>query len=240
MQKKMNQPVVKYLKTKPVTVLLFLGMTFSILMPPRITAVGFRLPNQDPEAIARGNAFAATADDPSAIYYNPAGITQLKGQNLRVGIYAVSAGIKYNSAAGSATAKSDLQPVPQVYYVDSFANAPVSRSATGHHGCGGPRPHQSFFQVSQIPVLLENYGFKIVPGGLTDTPFPRKRLETKYFIFLRFGCQTGAEVAVRLSSVDVHRGGHHKACHGGTIGERKELGAASDADGRAAEQGRAH
>jgi|ERR1035441_4713882 long-chain fatty acid transport protein len=126
MQKKMNQPVVKYLKTKPVTVLLFLGMTFSILMPPRITAVGFRLPNQDPEAIARGNAFAATADDPSAIYYNPAGITQLKGQNLRVGIYAVSAGIKYNSAAGSATAKSDLQPVPQVYYVDSFANAPVS------------------------------------------------------------------------------------------------------------------
>jgi hypothetical protein len=37
--------------------------------------VGFRLPNQDPVAIARGNAFAATADNPSAMYYNPAGIT---------------------------------------------------------------------------------------------------------------------------------------------------------------------
>ncbi|MGV3756131.1 MAG: hypothetical protein ACO1QS_12175 [Verrucomicrobiota bacterium] len=39
-------------------------------------AVAFRLPNQDPEGIARGNAFVATADNPSAIYYNPAGITQ--------------------------------------------------------------------------------------------------------------------------------------------------------------------
>src|SRR5512141_2677713 len=60
-------------------------------------AVGFRLPNQDPEAIARGNAFVATADNPSAIYYNPAGITQLEGNNLRAGIYFVSAGIDYTS-----------------------------------------------------------------------------------------------------------------------------------------------
>ena len=96
-------------------------------MPDKLSAVGFRLPNQDPDAIARGNAFAATADDPSAIYYNPAGITQLKGQNLRAGIYAVSAGIKYNnSSGGSATANSDLQPVSQIYYACSFTNVPVS------------------------------------------------------------------------------------------------------------------
>ena len=45
-------------------------------------AIGFLVPNQDAEAIARGNAFAATADNPSAIFYNPAGISQLKGQNI--------------------------------------------------------------------------------------------------------------------------------------------------------------
>src|SRR5882724_1545126 len=67
---------------------------------PDAAAVAFRLPNQDPEAIARGNAFVATADNPSAIYYNPAGITQLPGQSVDVGIYAVSSGIKYESAAG--------------------------------------------------------------------------------------------------------------------------------------------
>lgn len=90
-------------------------------------AVGFRLPNQDPEAIARGDAFAATADNPSAIYYNPAGITQLDGQNLRVGIYAVSPGLDYTSPSGvKARANSDFQPVPQIYYTYAFTNMPIS------------------------------------------------------------------------------------------------------------------
>ena len=50
-------------------------LTVLLLLPAVARADGFRLPNQDPEAIARGNAFTATADNPSAIYYNPAGIT---------------------------------------------------------------------------------------------------------------------------------------------------------------------
>src|SRR5689334_21365595 len=36
-------------------------------------------------ALGQGNAFAAEADDPSAIYYNPAGLTQLSGTQLTVG-----------------------------------------------------------------------------------------------------------------------------------------------------------
>ena len=89
--------------------------------------VGFRLPNQDPEAIARGNAFVATADDPSAIYYNPAGITQLQGQNIRGGIYLLSAGVDYESPNGTkASVNSDFVPVPQVYYVFSPEDFPLS------------------------------------------------------------------------------------------------------------------
>ena len=73
-----------------------------------VQGVGFRLPNQDPEAIARGNAFVATADNPAAIYYNPAGITQLDGQNVRAGLYLVSPGIDYESPTGTkVTANSD-------------------------------------------------------------------------------------------------------------------------------------
>src|SRR5215468_6764495 len=49
-------------------------------------ALGFALPDQDAFATARGEAFVATADNPSAIYYNPAGITQLTGSNLRGGL----------------------------------------------------------------------------------------------------------------------------------------------------------
>jgi len=89
--------------------------------------VGFRLPNQDPEGIARGNAFVATADNPSAIYYNPAGITQLQGQQYQVGLYYVSASTRYTSTTG-ATAKTDssFQPVPQMYYVHSLEGKPIT------------------------------------------------------------------------------------------------------------------
>jgi len=90
-------------------------------------AVGFRLPNQDPEGIARGNAFAATADNPSAIYYNPAGITQLEGHHLSIGAYLISTNVDYRSVAGS-TAGTDTTPqaVPQLYYVFSPADSAFS------------------------------------------------------------------------------------------------------------------
>jgi long-chain fatty acid transport protein len=98
-----------------------------VIMLSKLGAVGYRLPNQDPEAIARGDAFAATADNPSAIYYNPAGITQLEGEQISVGIYAVSAGQTYTSPSGVTTkANSDLQPVPQFYCTYTLTNVPIS------------------------------------------------------------------------------------------------------------------
>jgi long-chain fatty acid transport protein len=91
------------------------------------SAVAFRLPNQDPEGIARGNAFAATADNPSAIYYNPAGITQLEGQTISAGMYLVSAHTEYTSPTGAKAQTDDkFQPVPQLYYVYSPTNSPLS------------------------------------------------------------------------------------------------------------------
>jgi long-chain fatty acid transport protein len=99
----------------------------ALLLCHHAAGVGFRLPTQDPEAMARGNAFVATADNPSAIYYNPAGITQLPGQSVDAGIYAVSSGVKYEDGKGD-TARTDptLQPVPQFYYVNSLTNLPLS------------------------------------------------------------------------------------------------------------------
>jgi long-chain fatty acid transport protein len=53
------------------------------------SANGFRLDDQDAFATARGGAFVATADNASAVYYNPAGITQLEGMNFRGGLYGI-------------------------------------------------------------------------------------------------------------------------------------------------------
>jgi long-chain fatty acid transport protein len=106
---------------------LWVGLMLGLLVPFEAGGVGLRLPNQDPEAIARGNAFVATADNPSAIYYNPAGITQLEGQNVQAGMYFLSTGIDYESPTGE-TARTDsaLRPVPQLYYVNSVEGVPVS------------------------------------------------------------------------------------------------------------------
>src|SRR6185369_9590945 len=75
-----------------------LALAVMFLHPSSAKAVGLRLPNQDPEGIARGNAFVATADNPSALYYNPAGISQLPGDQIRAGLYFISADTEYHSS----------------------------------------------------------------------------------------------------------------------------------------------
>jgi len=65
---------------KVLTVLVVLLFTAASAM-----AAGFRLPEQGAKAMGMGMAFTAQADDPSAIYYNPAGIVQLEGQNVMIG-----------------------------------------------------------------------------------------------------------------------------------------------------------
>ena len=46
---------------------------------------GFIISEQDAEAMGSASAFAARASNPSAIFYNPAGITQLDGINMTFG-----------------------------------------------------------------------------------------------------------------------------------------------------------
>lgn len=54
-----------------------LTFTLFAILPHTSFALGLRLPEQDTRAMSRGNAFVATADNPSAVYYNPAGISML-------------------------------------------------------------------------------------------------------------------------------------------------------------------
>jgi long-chain fatty acid transport protein len=109
------------------TRLAFVFLAAWALGPLAAHAVGYRMPNQDPEAIARGNAFAATADNPSAIYYNPAGITQMDGNNIDAGLYVVTGGYTYESPTGTKVdAKSEFVPVPQLFYVYSPQELPLS------------------------------------------------------------------------------------------------------------------
>jgi long-chain fatty acid transport protein len=69
---------------------------------PRPTAAdGFRNPFQGAAAIAQGNAFAAQADDPTAIFYNPAGMAWLPGIQISSGIQLVDIDTRYTSPTGA-------------------------------------------------------------------------------------------------------------------------------------------
>lgn len=95
----------------------------TLTLPAAVHAIGLRIVNQDAEATARGNAFAATADNPAALYYNPAGITQLEGQNLQLGTYNTWVTSHYTSPAGAqASTQFEIQSVPQIYYTRAITN----------------------------------------------------------------------------------------------------------------------
>jgi long-chain fatty acid transport protein len=85
-------------------------------------AGGFRLPDQDAFATARGEAFVATADNPSAIYYNPAGITQLDDSNVRVGMYGIYLDPSYRNPVTSRSYEIEdkFDAIPQLFYTYSL------------------------------------------------------------------------------------------------------------------------
>jgi long-chain fatty acid transport protein len=91
-------------------------------------ALGFRIPNQDAAAIARGNAFVATADNPSAIYYNPAGITQLEGHQVQLGVLNYLGINTFYDAptGGDTTSDFEILPIPQLHYTFTPEDCPVS------------------------------------------------------------------------------------------------------------------
>src|ERR1700722_14551635 len=103
-------------------------LILSVLSPAVVFGLGIRLSDQDAFATGRGEAFVATADNPSAIYYNPAGISQLDGNNLRGGFYGIYYNPSYNSPNGGNTYHSsfDLAAIPQLFYTHTFTNSMLS------------------------------------------------------------------------------------------------------------------
>ncbi len=63
-----------------------LGTCARVLVLPRSAhAGGFELPDNGAQALGRGAAFVAKADDSTAIYYNPAGLARQRGTRLYAG-----------------------------------------------------------------------------------------------------------------------------------------------------------
>jgi long-chain fatty acid transport protein len=141
----------------------------------KLAANGFGLPDQDAFATARGEAFVATADNPSAIYYNPAGITQLEGNNLRAGIY----GINYNPTFESPTnhgktyhSSDNYAAIPQFFYTCTPTNFAASFGLGVYAPFGGniSWPQDTGFRAVAISGSLQYITINpVVAVKLSDT-----------------------------------------------------------------------
>ncbi len=99
----------------------------ALLAPASVHALGFRLLHQDAEAVARANAFTATADNPSAVYYNPAGITQVPGTQVELGGYAIAIDTRHTTLDGQTFDTPDrFQGVSHFYATASMKRLPLS------------------------------------------------------------------------------------------------------------------
>jgi long-chain fatty acid transport protein len=99
-----------------------IGIAVSCYLAVAVTSAfagGFDLPDQDAFAVGRGLAVVATADNPSAIFYNPAGLTQLTGNHLEAGFYGIYLDPQYTPPGGGNTFhnQNPFGGVPQLFYV---------------------------------------------------------------------------------------------------------------------------
>ena len=71
-----------------------------LLCPSLGHAQALRFQPQGAVAAGQGNAFAAQADDASAIHYNPAGLSQVDGIQVITGTALLGGSVKFNSPTG--------------------------------------------------------------------------------------------------------------------------------------------
>ena len=98
------------------------GIMLTLLAVPATSdASGFRILDQGASATGQSAAFTAQADDPSAVYYNPAGMTQLRGVQLYFGLLLIGGHTDFRASNG-VTARGDLNnsvawPPPANFYI---------------------------------------------------------------------------------------------------------------------------
>ncbi len=117
-----------------------------IFFPSLIFAEGFRVLDHGANATGQGAAFSAQADNPSAVHYNPAGMTQLQGIQFSTGTLLIGGSLRFNS---------DLGPKVRGNLGSTVANPPPS----------------TLFLTAHLPALgLKNLPNWTVGFGITS-PF---------------------------------------------------------------------
>jgi len=120
----------------------------SVLWAGSAMAAGLYTPDLGVKAMGRGGAFVATADDNSALYYNPAGLFQMDGFQINGGLLGHSHSTCFTRAGGDGRYKIS----PDGYYqMDTAGNLVTDGSYAPAHNDPQFRP---------IPAASISYGFE--------------------------------------------------------------------------------
>ena len=111
---------------KAVNAILFLIIISNMFCSSGYPA-GFQIYSQDATATAMGNAFTAIADNASAVFYNPAGMNQLEGTQIRSGFQLVFPNTSFRGAeSGERTDMDDNISALMTGYITHKVNDKVS------------------------------------------------------------------------------------------------------------------
>jgi len=73
------------------------------------------------KALGMGNTFVATADDPSAVFFNPAGLTQINSPSISLGVTPLLFNTNYKSDPGTKEEAETQNPIiPNLYITSPF------------------------------------------------------------------------------------------------------------------------
>lgn len=99
---------------------LTIGIVLLLFVPGVARGGPIDVPMQSSKAAGEADAFTAQADDPSAIFYNPAGLTQLQGTQISAGAYYLQPVFQFHGDDGSAEHMDYPSVLPHVYAETNF------------------------------------------------------------------------------------------------------------------------
>ncbi len=121
--------------------------------------------NVGAKAIGMGGAFSAIADDPTAIYHNPAGLTQSKKHAFYLGMDGIITQEDYMPAGGAPTESADREFLPTVNFAYTTAIAKPVYFGLGvffPHGNGGK--YETASSIVTNPNEGRIYSMEIAPA----------------------------------------------------------------------------
>ena len=193
---------------KKLVIISLLGLLSIWMFPAIAFTSGFYNGAQGAKAFSLGNAFVAQADDPTAIYFNPAGIVQLEGTQVSFGSSIFSGNITYKSDFPGATVDTErhVYVVPFGYLtykvndtvslgLGSFSNFGLSSdwpdNWVGRFVTGAPMSRLSAYSINPVIAVrpFQKISFAVGPvfqyvdfkfENRTLNPFGFGELHTKF------------------------------------------------------------